>query len=293
MTSKRGITRAGSCVLRCVTPRAAAIPLLLILSCSASAPPLACPSPSTPSPTTGKDNWSVSVAENGDVLVVHIARGERHEHVAGHIDGDHDPSDVHGSTDLASYDYDGDGSTELFVKLWVDGYEPRVVSRLFLTDRGGTIVPYAPAASLHPKWVVDGLRDVDGDGRPDLDAVYELGAFKGCDFCAGSDIGHRFVAHARDDGTFSVDDLIARAEVKRQCPSPSAAPLVQNPLEPISTSEIFCARMWGRSREDTLAAITRECAPFAPTSAACAGPCKYQELDEAIAKFDPPFDLSR
>lgn len=146
-----------------------------------------------------------------------------------------------------------------------------------------------------PTLTVDGARDVDGDGdgRPDFDVVYELGEYKGCDYCSGgrssSASSPTLVPTVRSRST-------TRSRSPRRsvaAPPPPGEKLVVDPGEPIDDGAVACARLWGRSKARLCAAIARECAPFARESAACAGPCKYRELNELEAAFDPPLRLAR
>jgi len=117
-----------------------------------------------------------------------------------------------------AFDFDGDGVDEVFVaesSIWsIDG-QLRTEYRGYRLRNGG-IEAWDPV----PKEHVRGWRDVDGDVHPDL----FLGNVDGMDV----------IAHARPDGTFSLDDEVTRSVRHASCvgqahPTPACAPYVDAP----------------------------------------------------------------
>jgi len=146
------------------------------------------------------------------------------------------------STKLAlAGDYDGDGVPEVFLGSYEDGVEGgHSESGTIYTLSNGAVVTYAPIAALEKR--VPGIffrapRDVDGDGRMDLptNAGVDLGAETEC-FGKSDWTTPHFLAHALADGTFSLDDDVAKREAKKFCPAPPAT--LDQP------ADVLCARLW-------------------------------------------------
>jgi hypothetical protein len=225
--------------------------------------------------------WAVTVDDHDRAIVVH-------EDAQGHRAGatfppepDQDAPSETGEEDAHLFDFDGDGDPELFFKLVHRGYEDRIVRRIFVTARGGQVVPYGAAP---PR--VDELRDVDGDGRPDAVVGVEHGAFKGCNYCAGSTLRETFLAHARSDGSFSFTDEAARAFVRERCPARPAGPLVHDD-DGHSWRNVACSRIWGVPRAVIVARLRAECASHPTDAARCEGRCRYLAGLELAAAFEP------
>jgi hypothetical protein len=97
--------------------------------------------------------------------------------------------------------------------------------------------------------------------------------------------GPRVLAHARPDGTFSVDDEVAREYVLRQCiDARTGRPLTLGSRLAEEVLEIGCARFLGTDADTMLAQLRRvhgaddDCRPMASW--------------EPMATADPPFTLA-
>jgi hypothetical protein len=228
--------------------------------------------------------WAVAIDGADAAQVIHEDPSGQRASLTVPADKDQRDPSWKGEEAAILYDFDGDGDPELFFTLVSNGYEILVVRSVFVTARGGRVVPYAAA----PKGMKE-LRDVDGDGRPDALVDVELGGYKGCNFCAESDVRETFVAHGRPDGTFSFTDKEARAQVRARCPAPPSGRLVKN--DDISPETIVCSRIWGVPRAALLARLAAQCAPHAARAAQCEGPCRYLGLLQMEAALDPPTKL--
>lgn len=120
-------------------------------------------------------------------------------------------------TALAAYDFDGDGASELVVRIDVAVHEGGDASTAILTTDGEWIVPYAPADSFAE--AVSAVRDLDEDGRPDIVsyAPWSTGGFGFSEEGGSWSGGPRSLFHSLDDGTFSSDDGVARAFLDQEC----------------------------------------------------------------------------
>ena len=107
-----------------------------------------------------------------------------------------------------AFDLDGDGIEEIFLHLLQQGNEGhRYEESHLLTARGGAVVAYEPAAPFEGEQSrvqrLFDLRDVDGDGRPDL--LLHLSPTEDCapvsGFCYASE-GPASFARTRPDGGF-------------------------------------------------------------------------------------------
>jgi hypothetical protein len=153
---------------------------------------------------------------------------------------------------------------------------------VLLTYKNGAIVEYPGL----PKGVRS-MEDVDADGRPDL--VYFPYAQPRINSCSRLDLeaaGPAMLAHARPDGTFSLDDDAAVAYARRAC-SPSTPEAGRAPPE-------LCARLSGASAADALAVLRQACKPPAAGDDGCQpveGVC-YDYNDRArLLRQAPPLRL--
>ena len=200
------------------------------------------------------------------------------------------------------FDFDRDGVLEVALRREVPrgpSWEPpegRVRVTMF-TVRGGAIEPYPPAAAFP----VEGLSDADGDGRPDLVLSPPYRTFIECD---GEVDGPRLFAHSLPDGTFTTSDAAVAASLFAQCPAPPERLVVpRDPGEPRrdrrgpygfsppgfdrrrTALHVACARLWGASAAEVVAAIERE-HPWHDTL-----PCSYSDELRRLASRAPPLDL--
>jgi hypothetical protein len=193
---------------------------------------------------------------------------------------------------LGEYDYNGDRHPEVVVA--TEELDNAVIphrshtperylhGRVFqATSRG--IELYAPTAT----YVISGMRDIDGDGRPDL--LSRLGyTVEGHVDCAVDDgasyalLGPELALHSREDGTFSASDAVARAYAETVCAS---RPLRLQPEEAAEDEryvDIVCARVRG-----VPASVLRERIAVA----AAATECKkfYEDVLPSVER-DTPFE---
>jgi len=173
-----------------------------------------------------------------------------------------------------SFDWDGDGDEEVLLLSSSSGHETGSSQMGLFTFKQGAIVPYAPARGLD----VQTVKDVDGDGRPDLltsgpydDVTSDMGG----GFFEVRLLEGLFVAHSLPDGTFSLGDPVARRSVARWCTSSvrlvfqpeggssdasvTEAPLDEDAVRKRVAQSVVCARIRGRSAASVAAAIRTGC----------------------------------
>jgi hypothetical protein len=166
------------------------------------------------------------------------------------------------------FDYDTDGEPEIIV--WGSGQffdGERFTFGWVWTFAAGRIVPYAPSAGFE---VVD-AKDVDGDGRPDLqtgapfESVFES-VHPGFNYVQS---GPRFLAHSREGGSFSQTDTLAQDFVRLACPRAPALLVVRRIENGVSSVDddasfqaIACARVWGSESKRLKPQIAKQCGKF-------------------------------
>lgn len=174
-----------------------------------------------------------------------------------------------------SGDLDGDGAPELLLLLVKTYHEDLTRPELQIwTMREGTLVRYARDPKLPvltfaraPEEVTNLVRDVDGDGRPDLfhPGPYVTIAVDARNLIGEEPIPPRFLYHAQADGSFRADDEVAKAHLARYC---GAAPprLRDRPpkgeektLKARLTRRVLCARAYGVSAKALLQELTPQC----------------------------------
>lgn len=146
-----------------------------------------------------------------------------------------------GLVETKMFDWDGDGENEVFVKtrIGTSDFEEQSEGSI-IAWQGGKMVPYPPAADLP----IDGVEDVDGDGRPDL--VLRTWKTRLTDPTRtgtqpASNV--RAAAHSLADGTFSKKDAAAVAYLQKQCPAaPNLDGLTGGTLT--DGDVIACALLW-------------------------------------------------
>ncbi len=135
---------------------------------------------------------------------------------------------------LAS-DYDGDGIPELWMFSRTDGAEGGHSDKSGLYTAKTDVTAFGPTSTFAD---FGEPIDVDGDGILDLptSAGIYLGTEVSCEGKSDEDAAE-FVAHAKRDGTFSLEDDVAKAFVKKKwCPAPPGA---------VKTArDALCARLW-------------------------------------------------
>jgi hypothetical protein len=168
-------------------------------------------------------------------------------------------------------DLDHDGDPEAFVNAVASCNAPGGQLTELLTFRGGAIVTYPPAAGFEQI----ALEDVDEDGVPDL---LTSGPYTVVTYPLGPSYPLRgfFVAHCKANGTFSLDDEVARAALARRCAGRDVTTL---PWSDDLFVGVACARAKGASPEETLRAVP----------GACGGACLAEVVE--VAKTTSPLRL--
>jgi hypothetical protein len=183
------------------------------------------------------------------------------------------------------YDFDGDGEPEVHVgaSYGHEGVSER--SDALLTFKNGRIEPYAPAA----KYGFEAMKDLTGDGIPDLQMFEELIGTEDCGSgFPGDGKGLGFIAHALPGGSFSDVDAEARAFAKQLCPTRPAA------LNDVN--DVLCARLWGGDPAKLELQVRARFGPEDCDAMMAGRPQKpnaspYFELMLSACKTDVPFTL--
>ncbi len=154
---------------------------------------------------------------------------------------------------LSPFDYDGDGEPEVFVRVATErhGAASTAHGRVW-SFRDGAVDVYAPSRP----WVVAAVRDVDGDGRPDLltHERYVSEAPGPCGEGAHTALGPLLAVHSLADGGFRVDDAAAKRADRERCPRTTDTSVVattrDGAADVAATFErVVCARLWGASAD--------------------------------------------
>jgi len=214
------------------------------------------------------------------------------------------------------FDLDGDQSPELFVSR--HSWDPEDLESV-----------YSQIWSLHPTQVVNykhappleevgttvgdavagvpgGVRDGDGDGRPDIffRGPYAQSYISECGMYNPRAIPPVFMYHALPDGRFSTTDTAARAAVAKWCPQKpdlSKKLGIRTQANTKVAQTAVCARLWGASEQDLLLRLARECKVWVngsvgPDGGGCGADVLYGKspcpmwLKELIA-VKPPLQL--
>jgi hypothetical protein len=149
------------------------------------------------------------------------------------------------------HDFDGDGQSEAIVRSFESDESDSYGGDYFLfTARGGSVLPYAPAAVVAR---IAGIVDRDEDDRPDLvDRDAFLLAYTGGPDGSSVTHGPLSLAHGLADGSFSRTDAVAREFLRAQCARPPErlVHLDEDAVEPSQTLfAIVCARLYGESAQ--------------------------------------------
>ena len=194
------------------------------------------------------------------------------------------------------FDYDGDGEPEAVVIVKrvdhdEDGGSPISFRGRIWTVHAGAIRLYPPARSF----IVEEIRDVDGDGRPD---IITHGPYVGAaNFNCGSGEpysvdGPTLLVHSLPDGTFSWGDTQAMLFTKRECAvKPSPVILIAEDFQPEmvdfprSAKNVACARLWGADEQTLRAEIALRCYVLNENCVTC----DNRALLDRWASMEPPF----
>jgi hypothetical protein len=165
-------------------------------------------------------------------------------------------------TTLVAGDVDGDGDPEAFVSGGVfDEGQSEVWSKLFTFHRT-SIAEYVPAKSLD---LVE-FEDADKDGRFDIRTRGAYGSFTQWNaFPAQEHLfsAPLFLAHAQQDGTFSLTDDVARSDLKARCSATQA--MKADDEEHDMAMRIVCERASGVAAAAVKRELRAVCKQFADT----------------------------
>jgi hypothetical protein len=194
------------------------------------------------------------------------------------------------------FDFDGDGSPEAVVVVKMDvvqesGNSVHVSRGRVWTLREGKVTLYGPSRDL----TVEEIRDVDGDGRPDI-ITHEPYADTTTIKCGSEEAypvyGPILLAHSLADGTFARADTQAVLFAKRACAVPPRPALVEERDRSQivdfarSAKNIACARLWGSDMGTLVSEIAARCHPINECST-----CDDKAILERWAKMDPPLRI--
>ena len=193
------------------------------------------------------------------------------------------------------FDFDGDGEEEIFLRL---GYAPEGTE---LDARGrvwsfsaGTVARYAPSRDV----IVEAVRDLDGDGRPELLTYggYQATTLDDDDACKVPPHrahGPLFALHALAGGEFSAVDAVARTVATRACPARPTSIFSTGDgvgVDPFRVLEdLACARLWGTSAAEIDRERDATCG--AATGCPLASVCHDPETWHRLAAAQPPLLL--
>ena len=130
----------------------------------------------------------------------------------------------------------------------------------------------------------ESLEDVDHDGH--LDLILGDASEVGEDCDAGFPIsysGKSYVAHALADGSYSLDDEVASAYTRQQCPAP--------PHAFANSADIWCGKVWGVAPAVIERGIKAACKPSLCSGPSNAGVCSW--LEAMAASLTPKVHLQR
>ncbi len=192
---------------------------------------------------------------------------------------------------VAILDYDHDGTSEAItssvVQTDVAGNGRQIIG--IYTSREGKVVPYPPSRGL----TMVGLVDQDEDGRPDpvIDPHrVTLGSSWGWQ---QGRLPWSLLAHARDDGSFSLDDRVAQQYARWLCPRrPDLAKDLSD--DPLCWGGVaHCANLWGVPQKNVADALARKCRQLASDLTAASWCDKSLDTTAGMVKRALPVKLGR
>lgn len=165
---------------------------------------------------------------------------------------------------LGTFDYDGDGVSEIAVADVTDYGEESSETRKVYTWKDGDVVEYP-----HVNFQFSRMLDVDGDKRPDLVVTGPFEVEGPCGLNGQMFRAPPHVAHSLPDGTFSRTDAVAQEVVRAQCGPLETDLLVlskdggETRMDDGETARrLTCARIYGAKSADVVARVRKDY-PFA------------------------------
>ncbi len=161
---------------------------------------------------------------------------------------------------VATFDFDGDGISEIVLREFVDYGEEDSSKLTMYTWKDGEVGPYS---KVNFEFV--GMRDVDSDGRPDLLVEGPFGADGPCGLDGQTFRAPPHVAHSLSDGTFSENDAVAKEVVRVQCGPVETELLVRKKdtteveMDDYETARrLTCARIYGAKAKDLVDRVRKD-----------------------------------
>ena len=193
----------------------------------------------------------------------------------------------------ALFDLDGDGVPELFFIVPKDVASFAPASRNLVTFKKGKVEPFTAL----PGATVEGVADLDLDGRGDLKISFDLGKKTACAPGDEGTLGVEWSAHGLGNGKFSTDDAVAESLAAKRCPAmPPSDQMFLPSLDTVDARDLSMA--WvacSRARGKTADAVTKElqtaCSAYADATAKCQGPCRHLPDALRVARFAPPLTI--
>ncbi len=222
--------------------------------------------------------WDDAAAFSASPSVVHVGLDGAVQSLSTAGLGDHGGCRVV-SLDMSTYDFDGDGHGELAYCLSTNEYVLRVPDMQIPGDKEYcALLTSQPAVHSYLDDVgsagnaadlaLEDVRDVDGDGRPDLlirsPLADLLGSEQGFSRSARSPL---FVMHALPSGGFTFHDDVARAAAREICPSrPRHAFVTGGDADEYEKAihALACMLVWQAPKSEIEAELKRAAQLFGP-----------------------------
>jgi hypothetical protein len=196
----------------------------------------------------------------------------------------------------SAFDFDGDGEDE-FIAIAHDQTKdgPRDPLAYIVELKNGSAQIYPPSKDL-PIFRVE---DVDRDGRPDFVSYgpYRARPPARCNGAPSQVVGPALLVHSLPDGKFSMTDEKAMSFAKQHCDKPGFT-VARDDEKRVDDDQTFvniaCARLWGMSESQAVAAVQSSCTAIRG-EAACKDTsltsCVYPAEMTAWARAKPPLLL--
>ncbi|MFO0610618.1 MAG: hypothetical protein U0324_46075 [Polyangiales bacterium] len=197
------------------------------------------------------------------------------------------------AAEVGVFDWDGDGRAELFFRELHEqeesGNEAARQNRWWAFAAPGAEAPreFAPEAAR-----AVAIRDVDVDGRPDLELRSPWVAVGPCGIADVDNFGPTLVLHSVAGGRF-VEDEVSHAWLARQCPERTThyfRGLREDGMTPVARQPqtlVACARIYGDTAAEVAARVARTW-PTGPDGGQSPAWCFPREELVRVARVDPP-----